>query len=204
MIELRWVAIIISMSVSLIALIILYRERVWIQKSYRKELKQAVLNPEYVAKLHTTLEKDVAKHVANALTPFAKEMRSLVDEIDKESNQTIRASLQKSSAAIEQATTAQVTALETISKDQTTLLLDHSKKLQQALDSLSEQQLQYMQTYQQNVMQRVQQLVDEHAASLLANYLNASVQGVEFGDQQEFILERLEANKAAIKKDLAA
>ena len=139
MIELRWVAIIISMSVSLIALIILYRERVWIQKSYRKELKQAVLNPEYVAKLHATLEKDVAKHIAAALTPFAKEMRSLVNEIDDKSNQTIRQSLQKSSDAIMQATTAQVTALDSISNQQTTALLEHSKKLQLALDTPSPQ-----------------------------------------------------------------
>ncbi|MFZ1820735.1 MAG: hypothetical protein WAU72_02905 [Acidimicrobiia bacterium] len=62
----------------------------------------------------------------------------------------------------------------------------------------------YLDEYKNQVRERISKIVDEHAVEVLSNYLNASLSGIEFGEQQDFILERLEQNKIALKNELGA
>lgn len=58
--------------------------------------------------------------------------------------------------------------------------------------------------YRTQVNQRIVDLVDAQATEVLANYLDASLSGIDFGEQQDIILERLEQNKDALKSELDA
>lgn len=202
MVELKWIGVIGSVLVALIALVILIRERTWVKLKYREELKKAVLNPEFIASLRGVLEKDVEKHIAGALEPFSKEIKGLVQTIDTQSRTIIDETLARNTAMVKQATEAHLKHLDTVVNSQSALFTQEMTELTTALAVLQKDSQNFLTTYHTQVNTRIQELVDAHATDLLAGYLQSSLQGIELGDQQDFILAKLEENKAILKEEL--
>lgn len=202
MFDVRWLGILGCLTVAILALIIMYRERRWAQKKYQQELKTIILQPDFIAALREQLEKDVQDHVKKALTPLNKEVQEVIAGIKKQTETAISQGLQANAQALEQSAKDQSTALKVVIENDTQQLKAKLQALSSSADSLQAESDQVLQDYRSQVLDRVRKLVDEQATDLLAEYLQSSVEGLELGDQQEFIIARLEANKAQLLQEL--
>lgn len=202
MFDVRWLGILGCLTVAILALIIMYRERRWAQRKYQQELKTIILQPDFIAALREQLEKDVQDHVKKALKPLNKEVQEVIADIKKQTETAISQGLQANAQALEQSAKDQSTALKAVIETDAQQLKAKLQALSSSADSLQAESNQVLQDYRSQVLDRVRKLVDEQATDLLAEYLQSSVEGLELGDQQEFIIARLEANRAQLLQEL--
>lgn len=202
MFDVRWLGILGCLTVAILALIIMYRERRWAQRKYQQELKTIILQPDFIAALREQLEKDVQDHVKKALKPLNKEVQEVIADIKKQTETAISQGLQANAQALEQSAKDQSTALKAVIETDAQQLKAKLQALSSSADSLQAESDRVLQDYRSQVLDRVRKLVDEQATDLLAEYLQSSVEGLELGDQQEFIIARLEANKAQLLQEL--
>lgn len=202
MFDVRWLGILGCLTVAILALIIMYRERRWAQRKYQHELKTIILQPDFIAALREQLEKDVQDHVKKALKPLNNEVREVIADIKKQTETAISQGLRANAQALEQSAKDQSTALKAVIENDAQQLKAKLQALSSSADSLQAESDRVLQDYRSQVLDRVRKLVDEQATDLLAEYLQSSVEGLELGDQQEFIIARLEANKAQLLQEL--
>lgn len=202
MFDVRFVGAIGCLIIAGIALILLMRERSWARDKYRQELKLTILQPDFIANLRKELEKDVQAHVKAAIVPLTKEVSDVVADAKKQTLANLDESLKENRAALQQATEEQVVAVKNLVAGDAGSLQQSMATLQKDIEALQQEHQAVLADYRTKVLARVKTLVDEQAADLLADYLQSSLQGLELGDQQEFILARLDANKDALFKEL--
>ena len=202
MFDVRFVGAIGCLIIAGIALILLMRERSWARDKYRQELKLTILQPDFIANLRKELEKDVQAHVKAAIAPLTKEVSDVVADAKKQTLANLDESLKENRAALQQATEEQVVAVKNLVAGDAGSLQQSMTTLQKDIEALQQEHQAVLADYRTKVLARVKTLVDEQAADLLADYLQSSLQGLELGDQQEFILARLDANKDALFKEL--
>jgi len=178
------------------------RGRSWARDKYRQELKLTILQPDFIANLRKELEKDVQAHVKAAIAPLTKEVSDVVADAKKQTLANLDESLKENRAALQQATEEQVVAVKNLVAGDAGSLQQSMTTLQKDIEALQQEHQAVLADYRTKVLARVKTLVDEQAADLLADYLQSSLQGLELGDQQEFILARLDANKDALFKEL--
>lgn len=202
MFDVRFVGAIGCLIIAGIALILLMRERSWARDKYRQELKLTILQPDFIANLRKELEKDVQAHVKAAIAPLTREVSDVVADAKKQTLANLDESLKENRAALQQATEEQVAAVKNLVAGDAGSLQQSMTTLQKDIEALQQEHQAVLADYRTKVLARVKTLVDEQAADLLADYLQSSLQGLELGDQQEFILARLDANKDALFKEL--
>ncbi len=202
MFDVRFVGAIGCLVIAGIALILLMRERTWARDKYRKELKMTILQPDFIASLRKELEKDVQTHVKAAIAPLTKEVGEVVADAKKQTLANLDESLKENRAALREATEEQVAVIKNLVAGDAGSLQQSMVTLQKDIEDLQQEHQAVLADYRTKVLARVKTLVDEQAADLLADYLQSSLQGLELGDQQEFILARLDANKDALFKEL--
>lgn len=200
--DIRWLAVLGCLSVAFISLVIMFRERNWAQKKYKQELKMTILQPDFITDLRRQLELDVQEHLKKAIKPLDKEIAEVVAAIKKQTETAITDSLKANATVLQDSAIEQAAAINEVIKADTKDLHDAMTSLQSEVETLQTETRQILDEYRQQVLARVKQMVDEQAADLLAEYLQSSLQGLELGDQQEFILQRLESNKAALLQEL--
>lgn len=202
MFDIRWIGVLGCLAVAVLALVIMLRERSWAQRRYKQELKLTVLQPEFIAELRKQLESDVQDHVKKALVPLGKEVQEAIVSIKKQTETSIAQGLTANANALEQAAQDHSATLQAVIEADAKHLHAQMQVLSKSVDSLQVESQALLTEYRQQVLAKVKHLVEEQAADVLAEYLQSSLQGLELGDQQDFILERLEANKTELLAEL--
>lgn len=198
----RWLGIIGSFAVALLALYMMLRERNWEQQRFRKELKQAVLQPDFVAALRKELEKDVQKHITASMGLLTKEVNQVVGAVKQRTIDGVDAALKENRTMLDKATQEEIAALATLVTSSSSTLRQSIQALETNVQAMHAEYESVLSDYRSQVVERVKHLVDERAADTLATYLQSSLSGLELGDQQDLILARLDANKAAFIEEL--
>lgn len=203
MFDVRWLGVLGCLVVTAIALVMLMRERTWARDKYRQELKLTILQPSFIANLRKELEKDVQAHVVSAMSPLKKEIAEVVAQAKKQTLANLEESLAQNREALQQAAAEQIEQVKGLVAGDAGSLQQSMAKLQKDIEALQQEHQAVLGDYRTKVLARVKSLVEEQAADVLADYLQSSLQGLELGDQQEFILARLEANKDDLFKELS-
>lgn len=198
----RWLAIGGSLGIAILALIMLFRERYWISKQYKRELKKALLQPSFIADLRKQLQEDIQDHVKKAVAPLNKEIDQVLATVKKDTLESVDQNLTANEELLHKAFQDQIAQVQNIVSQNSDLIQKSVKDIETDILDIQRQYQDVLGDYRTKVIGRVRQLVDQQAADLLADYLQASLQGVELGNQQDFILQKLEDNKAKFLEEL--
>lgn len=198
----RWLGIIGSFAVALLALYMMLRERNWERQKFSKEMREAVLQPDFVEALRKELEKDVQKHIAMTMEQLTDEVTKVVETVKQHTLEGVDAALKENRTLLDQATHQEVTSLTSLVSTSSASLKQNMAMLEKHVADTHTEYEAVLGSYREHVTQRVKQLVDERAADMLAEYLQSSLTGLELGNQQDLILARLDANKAALLEEL--
>ncbi len=199
----RWLGVFGSLGIAALALLMLFRERTWVHRKYRQELLMMVLQPEFLTKLRKDLEKDVQQHIADAMKPLAKEVKEALQQVHEKNQKTLAEALAASQKTLLESTQNQLQGLQTQIKHSEQELRGTISTLEQDMAAVQSEYHEVIESYRAKVHGRVKQVIEDRAVELLADYLQQSLQGLELGNQQEFIIGKLNADKERLLQELA-
>lgn len=202
MIDLRIAGAIVCVAVAVLALIVMFRQPKDVKKRYHHELSQTILQPDFVADLRKQLEQEIQIHLKETLKPLDKEVQTIIAKASKETADSLQAATQSNQQILQQGVENYLAEVGNMLKGDIGALRTSISEVEAGIQTVQKEYQSALNGYRQNVVKRVEDLVDEHAADLLVNYLHNSLAGIEIGDQQEFILAKLDENKAALVKEL--
>lgn len=202
MIDLRTAGAIVCVAVAVLALIEMFRQPKDVKKRYHHELRQTILQPDFVTDLRKQLEEEIQTHLKETLKPLDNEVQTIIAKASKETANSLQASTQSNQQILQQGVENYLAEVGNMLKGDIGALRTSISEVEAGIQAVQKEYQSALNGYRQNVVKRVEDLVDEHAADLLVNYLHNSLAGIEIGDQQEFILAKLDENKAALVKEL--
>lgn len=202
MIDLRILGIIVCVAVACLALLEMLRQPREVKKRYHHELRQTILQPDFVADLRKQLEKEIQEHLKETLKPLDKEVQTIIAKASKETANSLQEATKSNQLILQQGVENYLADVGNMLKGDIGALRTSIAEVEAGIQAVQQEYQTALNGYRQNVVKRVEDLVDEHATDLLVNYLHSSLAGIELGDQQEFILAKLDENKAALTKEL--
>ena len=202
MIAKDWLAFWGFIGLSVVVLVLFVRQSKSLERRYREELERTILKPDFVKQLRTKLERETENLVTEAIKPLTKEIVMSTQLAHAELQKKITQNIAESQQLIDQATNAYTTNLSELEKSVSAKSRQRTDQIEEQFSIVEEAMRHDADEYKKRMATKLTSLVDSKAADLLSQYLNESLQGLELGDQQVFILARLEETKADFKKEL--
>lgn len=202
MIELRTLGVIVCVAIAVLALIEMFRQPKDVKKRYHRELRQTLLQPDFVADLRKQLEKEIQLHLKETLKPLDNEVQTIIAKASKETADSLQAATQANQQILQNGVENYLEEVGNLLKGDIESLRKSISEVESGIQAVQKEYHSALGGYRQDVVKRVENLIDEHATDVLVNYLHNSLAGIELGDQQEFILSKLDENKATLQKEL--
>ncbi len=174
-----------------------------LEADYKRQLEAAILKPEFVAGLRRELEQQMQDKFTTALKPIDTETKRFIEAVNKEAASSLKTSTESNRSLIEQSLQKYTQEIQALLKEDIASLQAGVSNAQNSLNGIERDYKTALDQQRQVLVARAQTLARDQLADLLVEYLHASVAGLEIGDQQEFILSKLEENKQTLLQELA-
>lgn len=195
------------------------------KRSTRRALNVSsqILTPAYVEQLHNNIYDLVERHIFASIEHLTHNNQLMHEQISRQAHDTAANYIADTNLALAQQYEKHNAELSAMFQHIQTTIETRINALTEQIDEANSnvqsfnRDLEQLRTrfntvnedlssqeeqYQQEVAMRVASIVDNRAVDVLANYLNESMRGIDFGEYQDTILSRLEENKDALKEEL--